>query len=554
MKTLIMLVALLGISLLHAQTTILNETMLTESSFNTFTPVSVTGAQTWSFSSSYGAVCSGYSGGQNYANEDWLVSAPIDLSGMDNVQLTFSHTRGNAAVMNVGVTEGWYKVYATANYTGDTATTTWTELTGLNQNVATAWQYISSGSLTIPDAAKSANTRIAFKYICSDTQSATWEIKNIKVTGDVQVNPETNTLFTITNWNAEWLGCPDYGPDDEALQLQNVANAMLLMDSDIYCLQEIINTPTITTVASLVALMGSSEWDGTIVPADTGYCNQRQAIIYKKSKVQLVSSLQLSSGNYAQGGSYYYNWSSGRYPAVYNVNLVSGSNLVPVTLVNIHAKAEDNYNSYTRRMGASEALKTILDGTSYNTKNVILIGDYNDYLIGTQSTNQCSCDVSSFQNFMDDTTNYTALTQNITSATSGWDPHPVIENIIISNELVGNYVANSVAQEVTVPQNITSYYSTTSDHLPISASFTFPTLATPQFSTNPFTLYPNPVKDVLYVNTDASLNNYAVAVYDYTGRQVLSGSISNNSINVSSLPTGIYIMKIANTTAKFVKE
>src|SRR6187402_2556799 len=170
------------LSPLQAQTTILEQSLLTQESFNTFTLASVTGDQNWYGSTTYGAVCSGYAAGQSYENEDWLVSPVMDLSQTDNVQLTFSHTRGNAAVMNVGVTEGWYKVFATANFTGDPATTAWIELQGLNQNIATAWQYVPSGTLVIPDAAKSAYSRIAFRYISSAAQSATWEIKNVKVT------------------------------------------------------------------------------------------------------------------------------------------------------------------------------------------------------------------------------------------------------------------------------------------------------------------------------------------------------------------------------------
>ncbi|MGK4568355.1 hypothetical protein [Flavobacterium sp. 3HN19-14] len=127
--------------------------MLTADSFNAFTNVNVTGTQTWHSNSTYGAICSGYQGGQNFDNEDWLISPAMNLIQTDNVKLTFSHTRGSANVMNVGVTEGWYKVYATTNYSGDPATTAWIELNGLDQNVPAAWQFIPSGDLIIPDGA-----------------------------------------------------------------------------------------------------------------------------------------------------------------------------------------------------------------------------------------------------------------------------------------------------------------------------------------------------------------------------------------------------------------
>jgi hypothetical protein len=544
-------------SIVQAQTTILDQTMLTQSSFDTFTAVNVAGPQVWTFNSLYGAVCSGYSNGQSYQNEDWLISPVMNLSQMSNVQLNFSHTRGNADVMNVGVSQGWYKAYATQYYTGDPSTTEWVELQGLNQNITQAWQFISSGALTIPEEAKSSNSRIAFRYISSSSASAMWEIKNIKVTGYTGgANPGSDVVFKITNWNTEWLGCETFGPENENLQINNVADAMLAMNSDIYCLQEISNTSSNPSIETLISLMGSAQWGGAIVPVNTGDCNQRQAIIYKKSKVQLVSASEMLNGNAAQGNSYYYNWSSGRYPALYNVNLIAGSTLIPVSLVNIHAKAEDgNPTSYTRRKGGSEGLKALLDGSNYNTKNVIVIGDFNDYLIGTTSE-ACNCTDSPFKNFMNDQANYTGITSDITDVDTSWGFHPIIENIIISNELDDNYMANTAVQEEAIAETISGFYYNTSNHLPVTALFQFSTLSNPEFAKPEasFTLYPNPVKDELNITLPELVNDTNAAVYDLTGRQVLFQKLNGTSINVGALPSGIYIVRINNSAAKFVKE
>lgn len=552
---LLFVLSVFGANISWAQTTILDQTLLTQASFNTFTPVSVTGAQTWTFSSQYGAMCSGYAGGQSLENEDWLVGPVMNLQQTDNVKLTFSHTRGNAAVMNVGVAQGWYKAFATANYTGNPATTDWIELTGLNQNIATAWQYISSGELVIPDAAKSQNSRIAFRYMSSATQSATWEIKNVKVTGEPQATNPNAGIFKITNWNTEWLGCTTFGPTNESQQMNNVAAAMLSMNSDIYCIQEISNSVASPSIATLVSLLGSDVWEGKIMPVTTDDCDQRQAIIYKKSRVQFVSATQLSSGSPSQGNSYSYNWSGGRYPALYSVNFVSGTTLVPITIVNIHAKAEDgNAASYTRRLGASQALKTILDGSSYNTKNVVLIGDFNDYLIGTTST-ACACTASPYKNFTDDTANYSAITKDMIDANSNWGTRPIIENIIISNELSSNYMASSAVQEVAVPQGISNYFNTTSNHLPVSARFQFAVLDTPEFAQkSTLAIYPNPVKHELKFDATGLGADAAVTVYDLTGRQMNCSQTDANTVNVSALPAGIYILKAGNRSGRFVKE
>ncbi|WNM19775.1 T9SS type A sorting domain-containing protein [Flavobacterium capsici] len=554
-RTLILLVLTgLSFNLTVAQLTILDETLLTQASYNTFTPVSVTGDQNWTFSSSYGAVCTGYVAGQNYANDNWLISSTMNLTQADNVTLSFRHTRGSASVLNVGVAEGWYKAYATADYTGDVSTTQWVELTGFNQNVSFAWGYINSGFLVIPEAAQSATTRIAFRYQSSNTQSATWEIKNVKVTGQLAPNPNMS-VFKITNWNTQWLGCASFGPTDETLQLNNVVTAMQFMNSDIYCLQEVTNSIAYPTIASLVNLLGSDVWDGAIVPSTTDDCDQRQGIIYKKNRVQLVSSTLLNNGNDAQGNSYYYNWSSGRYPALYKVNLITESGIEPLTIVNIHAKAEDgNPTSYTRRLGGSEGLKAILDGSNYNADRLLFIGDFNDFLQGTFSTS-CSCTNSPYKNFMDDTANYTGLTQNIFDT---YVNRPIIENIMMSNELVGNYVPYSVVQEVPVSSNaiIPNYLGTTSDHIPVSAQFQFQVLSNPQYelTSRALVLYPNPVTNALHFETTALEDQTAVAVYDLTGREMRCEKVTANSINVGALPVGVYLLKVGNRIGRFVKE
>ena len=543
----------LSLSAANAQITILKETLTTQESFDRFTTVNVTGFQSWYCNDQYGyAVCSGYDG-QSRENEDWLISPELNLTSYNNVKLSFDHTRGNTAVVNVGVAEGWYKVFATVNYTGDPATTTWVELESINQSISVGWQWVSSGKLDIPASAKSENTRIAFRYISSNTQSSTWEVKNVLVTGEAE-NLSGEGDFKITNWNVEWFGCMTNGPDDDELQLANVVNAMLAMNADIYCVQEVSHSSSFQSINELVAALGS-EWGGNIVPYTTSDCGQNQGIIYRKSKVQYVNSQLLSNGNSAQGNSYSYNWSSGRYPALYNVNLLlEGGAIVPVSLVNIHAKAFDDELSYTRRLGASEGLKTILDGNNYNSKNVILIGDFNDYLIGTMCSSRNN---SPYKNFIDDTSNWRGITNDIINVGIYWG-EPIIENFIISNELFDEYIDGSTAQEVSVAQSIYNFFWTTSDHIPVSALFKFSVTADGiddiKYSDNSLQIYPNPVKNELQIKSSNQTDNSIVEIYDLTGKQLFAGKPVNNTINVSPLSTGIYILKIGDLRGKFVKE
>lgn len=162
---------------------ILAESLLTQASFDKFTAYSVKGDQVWTFDEKYGAKMSGYvtADSKSYENEDWFITPALNLEGKTGVKIKFDHARGPKGSIEVGVTEGWYKVLVSTDYTeGDPTAATWTEVEGITHGTS-AWGYVSSGEVALPAAALKANARVAFKYICSDAESATWEIKNIEI-------------------------------------------------------------------------------------------------------------------------------------------------------------------------------------------------------------------------------------------------------------------------------------------------------------------------------------------------------------------------------------
>ena len=159
----------------------LEAAMTTQVSYDQFTTYSVAGDQVWTFNSTYGAVMTGYDNGTSYANEDWLISPAVNLSAATDPKVTFEHSRGPANSINVGVNEGYYKVFVSNDYqSGDPTAATWTELTGVIHGTA-AWTYVNSGLLSIPEAYHTSNCRIAFRYLSINGSSATWEVRNIYV-------------------------------------------------------------------------------------------------------------------------------------------------------------------------------------------------------------------------------------------------------------------------------------------------------------------------------------------------------------------------------------
>ena len=367
--------------------------------------------------------------------------------------------------------------------------------------------------------------------------------------GEFGTKSSTYEDFKITTWNVEWLSCLSNGPQNRELQINNVVLMIKTMNSDLVALQEVGTSNLYTTIDTLVRRLGS-EWGGMIVPWNTNNCSQNQGIVYKKSKINLVNATLIKDGGSA------YNWSSGRFPAMYEVNFVIDNKQVPVSFINIHAKAYADETSYTRRRDAAIGLKNLLDGSTYNTKRIVILGDFNDYLEGT-ICNSCG-GVSPYKNFIDDFYNYKGITSNLST----------VDHIIISNELFDNYIDNSVFREYSATQTIPNYYSTTSDHIPTSVTFrlTDDLNVADLPETASFRIYPNPTTGELRME-NGEWRMESIEIYDVYGRKLYE---HNNSyglmvlrsydlttdgvvLNISHLPAGIYFLRVNGRTVKVVK-
>ncbi len=163
----------------YSSAMLVNETFATAGSLGTFSQYSVLGDQVWtqsSFSGNTFAKMSGYSGSY-YANEDWLISPSMNFDQFTGEKLKFF------SMMNYGTAgDGSLKVYYSTNYTsGDPTAAAWTELTGLTLSGG-AWANVPSGDIDV-SFINGSNVHIAFKYTCSTTNVATWEVGGIIVKG-----------------------------------------------------------------------------------------------------------------------------------------------------------------------------------------------------------------------------------------------------------------------------------------------------------------------------------------------------------------------------------
>jgi hypothetical protein len=93
--------------------------------------------------------------------------------------------------------------------------------------------------------------------------------------------------------------------------------------------------------------------------------------------------------------------------------------------------------------------------------------------------------------------------------------------------------------------------TTTSNNRLDNIKLTAGTLSTNSFDKLGLNIYPNPVRNGFVTIKTNSNQPLQVAVYDVLGKQVISKTVSNNTLNVSNLKAGIYLVQVTenNTTS-----
>lgn len=167
----------------------INETF--NKSFGTFTLKNIKGTP-WVIDSYGYAKATGYENTSKVTtpSESYLVSKAIDLSSSKGATLKFSYIL-RYATYNGEPTKGVKnQILITENYTGDPATTKWTNITG-TLTEGTDWTTWSTYTYDLTPYKGKKDIVIALHYAC-EAKSGTWEIKELTVKeGAPTVEPGT---------------------------------------------------------------------------------------------------------------------------------------------------------------------------------------------------------------------------------------------------------------------------------------------------------------------------------------------------------------------------
>lgn len=291
----------------------------------------------------------------------------------------------------------------------------------------------------------------------------------------------------VVNWNIEWFGSPVQNPANDSLQQVNVITILKKLDADIFALAEVVDTARLRNVASqmpgysyIISDFGSYADSIT----DVDYVSaQKLAFLYKTSVIRGIRSY----GVLRKGGSSnaYYNWSSGRFPFLFEAQARLNGDSARINFILLHAKANtgtaaEKVNSWHRRKDGNLELKDSLD-TQYPTNNLVILGDFNDALDKTITTELAPDTTTSYIDFINDSTDYKPLTLPLSLAgeQSTASYNTVIDNVIASDEMAISYLPGSARVRKEVERLVNSYASTTTDHYPVQTNYNLHILAHP---------------------------------------------------------------------------
>lgn len=313
--------------------------------------------------------------------------------------------------------------------------------------------------------------------------------------GDTVGFPKEDT-FDVVTWNIEWFGDENnspvgQNPMSDAIQRDSTATVLRKLEADIYAVEEIADD---ALFAELVNLLPGYDYilSDAVSRPGSGGVSQKVGFIYNTETVSVVETRAMFTSihplynggdgsalvDYPSETDRFY--ASGRLPFLMTADVTINGVTERIDLIALHARANSNngpQNRYDMRKYDVEVLKDSLDANFANNK-VILLGDYNDDVDETVA--DIPSTISSFQEYVDDTTNYTILSSTLSEAglRSFVFRENMIDHIAITNELDDAYIENSVTVHYDVYDN--DYAFTTSDHLPVSARF----LLEPEFVEN----------------------------------------------------------------------
>ena len=319
----------------------------------------------------------------------------------------------------------------------------------------------------------------------------------------------TDATFDVATWNIEWFGSTSNGPSDDDGQFDRVVETILGAEIDLWAVQEIADTDVFD---DLMAALGDG-YEGHLATNST---SQRIGYIFNTDVVRLRSLDHILE-------SFEFEFAS-RPPLQLEADVTLGDTTVVITFITVHMKAFGDLASYNRRLDAGQRLKNHIDFSTLNREAVVVLGDFNDELTDSITGGQDT----PYENFLSDPNDYLFLSLELEEAgepTFIGSSNSNLDHILITNELFTHFVPGTIDTMDNLESLFPGYEDNTSDHLPVTAQFSFPVV----------------------LNTPVRLT-----VVDVLGRIVYDHHVGfagagphEATLSLPVLPAGVYLFRLA---------
>lgn len=287
---------------------------------------------------------------------------------------------------------------------------------------------------------------LIFQSCVTPGQDPVYEQENLNGDTVSQSFNSNGDSIVVATWNLRNLG------NDNLKNLDTLKNLIVELNCDIYCFQEIASEDTFFNLVSKL-----SEYNGIlsdhVYSWDTaGTAHQKTGILYKTG-ITLITKPDLKNSVFT------------RWPFVNEVSFELGGEVITLTIINLHFKANTSPADSTKRKLEVESLKLYVDsiGLFDSTIKFVIAGDWN-------AVNPSTDPLTSLYPFYIDSLKYQILTA--AAAAMGESSHfnKMIDHIIISKNILENF-----SKITTHPKDLNlihpTYYTDISDHKPVVAVF-----------------------------------------------------------------------------------
>lgn len=153
--------------------------------FGTYMTYDLLGAESWEIDFST-AKMTGYVGGSYHANEDWLISSPVAITGVSDAKMTMVYIGRYFSNINDEIT-----LWASTDYTwgSDPTSASWTQVPA-SLTEGTNWNNFLTAEIPLTQFVGQTVT-FAVKYTSTDSKAGTMEIQSITIEEGSGVTPPT---------------------------------------------------------------------------------------------------------------------------------------------------------------------------------------------------------------------------------------------------------------------------------------------------------------------------------------------------------------------------